>query len=86
MEKESEEQNQMGNQDEIKIKKYLFDYLSQESKASPELRNYANQMIKSEYKDPLTLHKFQSDSDRLIIKDCKRKAFQEAMKSKTENK
>ncbi len=37
MDKESEEQNQMGNQDEIRIKKYLFDYLSQEPKASPEL-------------------------------------------------
>lgn len=82
MEKESEEQNQMGNQDEIKIKKYLFDYLSQEPKASPELRNYANQMIKSEYKDPLTLYKFQNDTDRLIIKRCKRKAFLEATKQK----
>ena len=81
MNKESEKQNSRV-QDEFRIKKYLFDYLSQESEASSELRNYANQMIKSEYKDPLTLYKFQNDSDRLIIKRCKRKAFLEATKQK----
>ena len=86
MDKKPEWKNQMMPNDELKIKKYLFDYLSQESEASPELRNYANLMIKNEYKDPLALHQFQKESDRFIIRRCKRKAFLEVTKQNTENK
>ena len=50
MDKKPEWKNQMMPNDELKIKKYLFDYLSQESEASPELRNYANLMIKTDIK------------------------------------
>ena len=82
MNREHEDQNPMKSNDEFTIKRYLFDYLSKESEASLELRNYANEMIKSEYKAPLTLYKFQKESDRLIIKRFKRKAFLEVTKQK----
>ena len=37
-------------------------------------------MIKNGYKDPLALNQFKKESDKAIIKKCKKKAFVEVSK------
>ena len=58
------------------IKKSILECISKDEKASPELRNYAQENLNNGYKETLIFTKYkQNETDRLIIRQCRRKAF-----------
>ena len=58
------------------IKKKILECIVNDEKTSPELRNYATENLNNGYKETLILSKYrQNEVDRLIIRQCRRKAF-----------
>ena len=58
------------------IKKSILECISQDEKTSPELRNYALENLNNGYKETLIFSNYrQNEVDRLIIRQCRRKAF-----------
>ncbi len=58
------------------IKKSILECISKDENASPELRNYALENLNNGYKETLIFNKYrQNETDRLIIRQCRRKAF-----------
>ena len=58
------------------IKKQLLECISNDEKASEGLRKYAKDNINAGYKETLVLTKYrENDSDRFVIRQCRRKAF-----------
>ena len=60
----------------IEIKKSILDCILKSDKASEALKDYANENVKNGYKETLLLSKFrENESDRLVIRQCRRQAF-----------
>ena len=58
------------------IKKSILKCVSQNEKASPELKNYALENLNKDYKETLILSNYmQNEADRLIIRQCRRKSY-----------
>ena len=58
------------------IKKNILECISKEERASPELRNYALENLINGYKETLIFSQHrQNEIDRLVIRQCRRKAF-----------
>lgn len=58
------------------VKKSLVDCISKEEAASAELKNYADDIINQDYTIRLDFAKFkENESDKNIIRQCRRKAF-----------
>ena len=67
------------------IKKNILECIVNDTKASPELRNYAQESLNNGFKETLVLSKYrQNESDRLIIRQCRRKAFVLTAKQKAQ--
>ena len=68
------------------IKKKILECIVKNEKASPELRNYAQENINNGYKETLILSKFrQNEVDRLIIRQCRRNSFVLTSKQRAHN-
>ena len=60
----------------IEIKKSILDCILKSETTSEELKNYANENISNGYKETLLLSRFRdNEKDRLVIRQCRRKAF-----------
>ena len=58
------------------IKKAILECISKEETATPELKQYANENLNSDMKERLDFTKYrENESDKKIIRDCRRKAF-----------
>ena len=68
------------------IKKKILECIVNDEKASPELKNYAQENLDKGLKETLILTKYrQNEVDRLIIRQCRRKAFVLTSKQKAHN-
>ena len=68
------------------IKKSILECIANDEKASPELKNYANENLNNGYKETLIFSKYrQNEVDRLIIRQCRRKAFILTSKQRMKN-
>ena len=66
---------------EDEIKKSILECIVNNEKTSPKLRNYANEKLSSGYKEDLLLTKYvQNDTDRNIIRQCKKNAYLSTIK------
>ena len=60
----------------IEIKKSILDCILKSETASVELKEYANENVNNGYRETLLLSKFRdNETDRLVIRQCRRKAF-----------
>ena len=67
----------------IEIKKTILNCINEDDRASPELKEYVKGYLASDMKEPLLLTKYRkNDTDRIIIRQCRRKSFLYASKSK----
>ena len=58
------------------LKKKLLECISQSENASDNLKNYANENLKSGLKEPLNFSTFKLvETDRVIIRKCRREAL-----------
>ena len=66
---------------EDEIKKNILECIVNNDKTSQKLRNYANEKLSSGYKEDLLLTKYvQNDTDRNIIRQCKKNAYLSTIK------
>jgi len=62
------------NEDDIK--KSILECIANNENASPNLRNYANENLSNGFKENIILSKYmKNETDRLIIRQCRKKAF-----------
>ena len=60
----------------VEIKKSILECIIKSDKASQELKNYAVENVNNGYKETLLLSNFRNnESDRLVIRQCRRQAF-----------
>ena len=60
----------------IEIKKTILNCINEDDRASPELKEYVKGYLASDMKEPLLLTKYrQNETDRLLIRQCRRKSF-----------
>ena len=60
----------------IDLKKNILECIVKSEKASPEMKKYATDNLNSGANDTLNLAQFKNnETDRLIIKQCRREAF-----------
>ena len=60
----------------IEIKKNILECVAKDERVSPELKNYAQENLNNGYKETLIFSKYkQNDTDRLVIRQCRRNAF-----------
>ena len=60
----------------IEIKKTILNCINEDDRASPELKEYVKGYLASDMKEPLLLTKYrQTETDRLLIRQCRRKSF-----------
>ena len=65
----------------IGIKKTILNCINEDDRASPELKEYVKGYLASNMKEPLLLTKYRkNDTDRIIIRQCRRKSFVYASK------
>ena len=58
------------------LKKNILECIVKAEKASPELKKYATDQLAAGYKESLLLSQFRNnDSDRLIVRTCRRQAY-----------
>jgi hypothetical protein len=62
------------------IKKSILECIVNNGKTSPKLRNYVNEILSNDYKDLLLTKFVQNDADRIIIRQCKKKAYLSTIK------
>ena len=66
---------------EDEIKKSILECIVNNEKTSPILRNYVNEILSNGYKEDLLLTKYrQNDADRIIIRQCRKKAYLSILK------
>ena len=66
---------------EDEIKKSILECIVNNEKTSPILRNYVNEILSNGYKEDLLLTKYrQNDADRIIIRQCRKKAYLSTLK------
>ena len=66
---------------EDEIKKSILECIVNNEKTSPKLRNYVNEILSNGYKEDLMLTKYrQNDADRIIIRQCRKKAYLSTIK------
>ena len=66
---------------EDEIKKRILECIVNNEKTSPILRNYVNEIFSNGYKEDLLLTKYrQNDADRIIIRQCRKKAYLSILK------
>ena len=66
---------------EDEIKKNILECIVNNDKTSQKLRNYANEKLSNGYKEDLLLTKYvQNDTDRNIIRQCKKNAYLSTIK------
>ena len=60
----------------VEIKKSILNCINGDDRASPELKEYVKGYLASDMKEPLLLTKYrQTETDRLLIRQCRRKSF-----------
>ena len=60
----------------VNVKKNILECLSKAENASPELRKYATEVLSTDLKESLNLHRFRDNlSDKEVIRKCRREAF-----------
>ena len=60
----------------VNVKKNILECLSKAENASPELRKYATEILATDLKESLNLHRFRDNlSDKEVIRKCRREAF-----------
>ena len=60
----------------MKLKKTILNCINEDDRASPELKEYVKGYLASNMKEPLLLTKYRkNDTDRIIIRQCRRKSF-----------
>ena len=70
----------------VEIKKTILNCINEDDKASPELKEYVKGYLASDMKEPLLLTKYrQNETDRLIIRQCRRKSFTYSSKTRMKN-
>ena len=58
------------------IKKNILECVVKDERASADLKNYAQENLNNGYKETLIFSKYkQNDTDRLVIRQCRRNAF-----------
>ena len=59
------------------LKKNILECIVKAEKASPELKKYATETLEAGFKETLNLSQFtnNNDSDRLIVRTCRRQAY-----------
>ena len=65
---------------EDEIKKSILECIVNNEKTSPKLRNYVDEILSNDYKDLLLTKFVQNDADRIIIRQCKKKAYLSTIK------
>ena len=66
---------------EDEIKKSILECIVNNEKTSQILRNYVNEILSNGYKEDLLLTKYrQNDADRIIIRQCRKKAYLSTLK------
>ncbi len=66
------------------IKKNILECVSKDERASAELKNYALENLNNGYKETLVFSKYrQNETDRLVIRQCRRNAFLFTTKKRT---
>ena len=67
----------------VQIKKNILDCIVKSDKASAELKEYATEYLNTGHKDQLKLYQFRNnESDRFVIRQCRREAFSNNFKRK----
>ena len=70
----------------IDIKKTIINCINEDERASPELKEYVKGYLATDMKEPLLLSKYrQNETDRLIIRQCRRKSFFYNSKTRMKN-
>ena len=60
----------------VNVKKNILECLSKAENASPELRKYATEVLSTDLKESLNLHRFRDNlTDKEVIRKCRREAF-----------
>ena len=60
----------------VNVKKNILECLSKAENASPELRKFATEILATDLKESLNLHRFRDNlSDKEVIRKCRREAF-----------
>ena len=60
----------------VNVKKNILECLSKAENTSPELRKYATEILATDLKESLNLHRFRDNlSDKEVIRKCRREAF-----------
>jgi hypothetical protein len=65
------------------IKKSILECIVNNEKTTPKLRNYVKEILNNDIKEDLLLTKYrQNDADRIIIRQCRKKAYLSTIKEK----
>ena len=60
----------------VNVKKNILTCISKSESASAELKKYANDLLATDLKESLNLHKYRENlTDKEVIRNCRREAF-----------